>query len=264
MNSIFSSDRERSPESSSSGELPVPDEVRGNFGLLLDWYTPVIFFCWIILGINVLVFVGMLLSGFDPDKATAPVLLKWGVDYGPATISRGEWWRVLTSTFVHLGFTHVLFNMAVLAQIGPFMERILGSVAFLIVYLASGVAGALCSLAWNPYLFSAGASGAIFGLYGALIGFLVLRRDSVPTTELLNLLKGAVVFLIYNSVFGILHAGTDIAAHAGGFLGGLVCGLVISNPIDASFRRRRLVRATLLGLAGVPAMFAVGAILPRP
>src|SRR3954451_23325424 len=187
-----------------------------------------------------------------------------GVDYGPVTITRGQWWRVLTSTFVHLGFAHVPINMAVLAQIGPFMERVLGNLAFLIVYVVSGVAGALCSLAWNPYLFSAGASGAIFGLYGALIGFLVLRRDSVPTTELLNLLKGAVVFLIYNSAFGILHAGTDIAAHAGGFLGGLVCGLVISNPIDASFRRRRLVRATLLGLAGVPAMFAVGAILPRP
>lgn len=264
MNSLFSDDHASIPDRSQAGELSVPDEVRTDLGLLLDWYTPTIFVCWIILGINVIVFAAMLLSGFNPDHATPQILLKWGADYGPATITRGEWWRILTSTFVHLGFLHVFFNMMVLAQIGPFMERILGNAAFLLVYLVSGITGALCSLAWDPYMYSAGASGAIFGLYGALIGFLALRRDSIATEQLMKLLKGAGVFLVYNIIFGVLHSGTDIAAHAGGLLGGLICGLVISNPIDAGFKRRRIVRAAILGMTGVPAILAVGLILPRP
>lgn len=123
-----------------------------NFIHLLDWYTPNIFLSWIILGINVLVFVCMLASGVNPDHLTAQSLLKWGANYGPLTVTKGEWWRLVTCVFVHAGFAHIGFNMVVLAQIGPFMERLLGKLAFLIVYLLCGVAGALCSLAWSPYV----------------------------------------------------------------------------------------------------------------
>ena len=242
----------------------LPDAVRSDFGQLLDWFTPNIFVCWIILGINILVFLAMLFSGFKPEAATAQALLKWGADYGAATIGRGEWWRVVSATFVHLGWMHVALNMYVLWQIGPFMERLLGNVGFVIVYLVCGVAGSICSLAWNPYLVSAGASGAIFGLYGALIGFLILRRDSIPRQVLASILTSAVVFLVVNAVFGALKAGTDIAAHAGGLVAGLVCGLVVSNPINAGFRKRRIVRATGACVGCGLVLLVVAMRLPRP
>jgi rhomboid protease GluP len=242
----------------------VPAEVPMPFESPLDSFTPYVFVCWIILSINVLVFVAMLIGGFDPDHVSSQQLLNWGADFGPATISRNEWWRLFTSMFVHLGLIHVGFNMFVLLQIGPFMERLLGNIAFLIVYLISGVAGALVSLAWNPYVTSAGASGAIFGLYGALIGFLVLRKDSVPIAVLQRLLMSAGVFLLYNAVFGVLDKGTDPADHAGGLIGGLICGLAISNPLTSGYARRRMVRAAYVGLAGAAIMLAVGTQLPRP
>jgi rhomboid protease GluP len=242
----------------------VPAAVRLNFGQLLDWFTPNIFVCWIILAVNIAVFAAMLFAGFNPDHASPQLLLKWGADYGPATITHGQWWRVVTCGFVHLGILHVAFNMFVLAQIGPFMERPLGNIGFLIVYLTCVVAGAMCSLWWNPYLISAGASGAIFGLYGALIGFLVLRHDSIPRPVLAKLLRSAALFLIYNAVFGVLKSGTDLAAHAGGLVGGLICGLVVSNPISAGFVRRRAVRCAAAGLGFAALLFCQGALLPKP
>jgi rhomboid protease GluP len=242
----------------------IPDDVRRDFGVLLDWFTPNIYACWIILAINILVFVAMMLSGFNPDKASPQMLLKWGADYAPLTVTRGEWWRVLTCIFVHLGVVHVGFNMMVLYQIGPLMERLLGNIGFVIVYLVAGVAGAICSLAVNPYLISAGASGAIFGLYGALIGFMILRRDSIPAPILKNILRSAIIFLIYNAVYGVLRSGVDLAAHGGGLVAGLICGLVVSTPISAGFRQRRLQRAAVAGLGCTLVMAAATVQLPRP
>jgi rhomboid protease GluP len=112
-------------------------------------------------------------------------LIAWGANYGPDTITNGQWWRLLTSMFLHIGIVHLAFNMIVLLQIGPFVERLVGNVGFLIVYFVSGFAGNVTSLVWNPYTVSAGASGAIFGLYGLLLGFLLMsRRDSIPTDVL--------------------------------------------------------------------------------
>jgi rhomboid protease GluP len=254
---------EQVPQSEFNQET-IPDEVRANFGQLLHWFTPNIFVCWIILALNVLIFVVMLVSGFNPDKATPAMLMKWGVDYGPATISRGEWWRVVSSCFIHMGFLHVAFNMFVLYQIGPFMERLLGSISFFIVYMVAGVAGAVCSLWWNPYVYSAGASGAIFGLYGALIGFLCLRKDSIPGPVLTSILKSAGIFIAYNAVFGFIRAGTDIAAHVGGLVGGLVCGLIVSTPITEGFAQRRLVRAVAAGFGCAALLFGIASQLPHP
>ena len=101
----------------------IPAGIKANFGQLLDWFTSNIFVAWIIVGINVLVFLVMIFSGFNPDKTSAAALTCWGVNQGFWTITEGQWWRLVTCAFVHLGFAHILFNMMVLAQIGPFMER---------------------------------------------------------------------------------------------------------------------------------------------
>ncbi len=197
---------------------------------------------------------------FEPTIAN---LLDWGANFGPKTVSGGQWWRLGASMFVHIGLIHLAFNMYVLWQAGEFIERLLGNAGFLIVYAVSGTAGALVSIAWHPYVVSAGASGAIFGLYGALLGYLVLRRDSIPVEVLSPLTKSTLIFVGYNLVYGVLRTGTDVADHLGGLAAGFVCGLVLAVPLTVE-PPRRAVRNTAV-LLGMGLLF-VGAAskLPRP
>ncbi len=245
-------------------ELEIPIEVRRDIARLLDWFTPNIYVCGIAVGLNVVVFLAMLAFGFNPAKVSMQELLDWGANYGPLTITQGQWWRLLSSMFVHTGFAHLAFNMFALVQVGRFMERFLGNFAFAVVYLICGLAGSLVSLAWNPYIASAGASGAIFGLYGALLGFLVLRADSIPKPALINQLIGSGVFIAVNMVYGFLNPHIDFGAHLGGLASGVLCGLVMSNPIQDGFKRRRVVRAAILAAASLPSLLTFALLLPRP
>jgi rhomboid protease GluP len=129
-----------------------------------------------------------------------------------------------TSKVKYLKYRHLRTSLAAAAgtQAGRFIERLFGSTGFLLVYIISGIAGALVSVAWHPYVIGAGASGAIFGLYGALLGYLAMRRDSIPDEVLSPLIKGALVFIGYNFVFGVLNTGTDVADHVGGLAAGFV------------------------------------------
>ena len=232
------------------------------FGDLLRALTPVIYVTYVILAINVAVFIAMALSGaglFDP---TPDSLLRWGANFGPRT-TNGEWWRLATSMFLHIGLMHIAFNMVVLLQIGPLMERILGNAGFTVAYLVSGLGGALASVAWNPYVVSAGASGAIFGLYGALLGFLALRPKAVPQEVLSGLVKGALAFIGYNVVYGFIRAGTDMAAHAGGLATGFLCGMALSLPLTIDDRPRRSGRNALLAVSAALLLSLVALKLPH-
>jgi membrane associated rhomboid family serine protease len=150
--------------------------------------------------------------------------------------------------FLHIGIIHLAFNTLVFFQIGPFVERLVGNVGFVTAYFASGIVGSVTSLAWHPYTVSAGASGAIFGLYGVLLGFFLMsKRDSIPAELISSLSKGALLFLGYNVVYGVIHEGTDLADHAGGLAAGFLCGLVLSTPLTVEHKRRRLVRSAFAG-----------------
>ena len=92
--------------------------------------------------------------------------------------------------------------------------------------------GSVASVAWNPEVMSVGASGAVFGVGGALLGFLLLRRDSIPAVVLVPLRNSMFSFIGFNVVFGFLVPGIDNAAHLGGLAGGLVCGFVLSQPLE--------------------------------
>jgi len=260
-------------------DLNQPDETRSSaavpaetasvdpateFRTRLAAITPRVFVTQVLVAMNVAVFLAMIVTGVHPLEPTIDSLIRWGADYGPRTITNGQWWRLLTSMFLHIGVIHIAFNMFVLWQVGPFVERLLGNAGFLVVYLVSGFAGALVSLAWNPYVVSAGASGAIFGLYGALLGFLLVRRDSVPSEVLSPLIKNALIFIGYNAVYGFARSGTDVADHIGGLAGGFVCGLVLSVPLTIEPLPRRAIRNTAIAL-GAAVLFAGAAVkLPRP
>jgi len=185
-----------------------------------------------IIGANVAIYLAMLLAGVHFLKPGVPDLLTWGANLGSATTS-GQWWRLFTCTFLHIGLIHLIFNMVVLWDIGRFLERLLGAAGFAAVYLLAGLAGSIASMWWNPYVVSAGASGAIFGLYGCLIGYLLAGSRDIPEDVAKNLKKNALVFLAYNLVWGLTQRDLDMAGHLGGLLGGLACGFVMAKRLHA-------------------------------
>ncbi len=211
--------------------------------------SPIVYVTYCLLAINILVFVAMFIGGVNPLNPTTENMMRWGANFGASTVTGGQWWRLLTSMFLHVGLVHLAFNMFVLFQAGPFVERLVGNAGFFISYLVAGIAGGMTSLAWNPYVVSAGASGAIFGLYGVLLGFLVMGgRHSIPAEVLASLSKSALVFIGYNVVYGLMQAGTDMAAHAGGLIAGFLCGLVLSIPLAVETAGKRRVRNAIVAL----------------
>jgi rhomboid protease GluP len=262
---MYDLNRSNEPQSITLGIDRAPTvDVRAEFGARLQAITPTVLITPALVGLNILVYLVMTGSGVHPFEPTTDSLLRWGANYGPETVSGGEWWRLISSMFLHIGLVHIAFNMFVLWQAGRFIERLLGNAGFLIVYMVSGLGGALLSVAWHPYLVSAGASGAIFGIYGALLGYLVMQRSSIPAEVLAPLAKTTLVFLGYNLVYGVIQTNTDLAAHIGGFATGFVCGLVVAVPLTVEPPPRRAIRnaAVLLGAVVLAAGAAV--TLPRP
>jgi rhomboid protease GluP len=144
--------------------------------------------------------------------------------------------------------------MWVLRDIGQLAERLVGNVGFLLLYLLSGLFGSLASVCWNPMVLSAGASGAVFGAFGGLMGFVLLRGDSIPKSILGGLRNSGGTFLFYNLIFGFSIPGIDMAAHLGGLAAGFACGLILSQPLDQVSSRTRAWRNGVmlaLGVAGL-------------
>jgi len=214
-----------------------------------------------IIGANAAIYLAMLLTGVHFLKPGVPDLLTWGANLGTATTS-GQWWRLFTCTFLHIGLIHILFNMYVLWDIGRFLERLIGAAGFAAVYLLAGLAGSIASMWWNPYVVSAGASGAIFGLYGCLIGYLLAGSRDIPEDVAKNLRKNALVFLGYNLVWGLTQRELDMAGHLGGLAGGLACGFVMARRLRTQGMEAR-PRINLQVLAIGLAILALAAAL-RP
>jgi len=200
-------------------------------------------------GINVAVFAAMLLAGVamlsDPDGQD---LIRWGANYGPFTTA-GQYWRLLTGVFVHGGLLHIAFNMWCLWDLGALAESLYGHVTFAVVYLLAGIGASLASVIWNPGVLSVGASGAIFGIAGALIASFYLGEFSLPRAAVAATLRSVVVFVGYNLVFGAMISRVDNAAHVGGLLTGLFLGALIAKGApDGDSPRRWVVIALAIAL----------------
>ena len=178
--------------------------------------------------INVAVFVGMLLSGNPLMGASGESLLQWGANFGPYTLG-GQWWRLLTSCFVHIGILHIGFNMWCLWELGGLAERLYGHVTFACVYLLCGISGSLGSLWWHSMpVLSAGASGAIFGVAGAVIASLKLGEFASSGMSQ-GVTQSLIVFVGFNVVFGAFSGITDNACHFGGLAAGVMMGALIAK-----------------------------------
>ncbi len=171
-------------------------------------------------------------SAFSPSVGD---LIAWGADSGPQVAVNGEYWRLFTSVFLHVGLFHIVMNMLCLITAGPVVERLLGHLGFAALYVLSGIGGAIASVWAHPTVTSAGASGAIFGIIGGLLGFLALRHRDVPRAILKPMRVGAIGFVGYNTFFSLAIPGIDMAAHLGGLATGFVCGLLMTRHCAAHY-----------------------------
>lgn len=177
----------------------------------------------IIIDLNILVFIIMVFSGLGFISFKGVDLLAWGANFKPLIIN-GEWWRLLTNTFLHGGLMHLLANMYGLFFVGIFLEPRLGKVKYAIIYLITGILASITSIWWHDAAISVGASGAIFGLYGV---FLALLLTKIYPKEFSNaFLVSTLIFVGYNLLMG-LSGGIDNAAHIGGLLSGFIIGLIL-------------------------------------
>lgn len=165
-------------------------------------------------------------------------------------VKQGAYATLLTSAFLHFGIVHLLVNMYALLVMGMVMERLLGTVRFGAVYCVSAITGSLLSLVVHPNVVSAGASGAIFGIGGAMLA-LGLRRANVLPKNLMKILgRGTFPFFAYNLVFGLVIPGINLVAHTGGALGGAAVAWFLVPHQDTS-RARRLAVAGGISLVVV-------------
>jgi tetratricopeptide (TPR) repeat protein len=151
--------------------------------------------------------------------------------------------------FLHAGPLHIAFNLWAFWSVGKLTERIFGNIAFLAIYVLSGFGAALTSLAVKPFTVSVGASGAIFGVYGALLAFVALHRGVFPAAYLAQQRNSIIGFLGYNVIFGLTQPQTDMAAHVGGFIIGAISGALLSRDVLAPSTRRAARAASGVGLA---------------
>lgn len=206
----------------------------------------------VIFGINVAVFLGMALAGSTIMDFSIQETIQWGANAGAYTLS-GEWWRLLTCVFVHGGIIHIAFNMWCLWNLGALCESLYGRWTYAAIYLICGVGASLASVAWHPNGASVGASGAIFGLAGALIAAFKLGEFSVPRAALSGTLRSLAMFVFYNLIFGAVIGTTDNAAHIGGLITGLILGALIAliaPQQDHAPRRAAVFLVVTLALAG--------------
>lgn len=204
----------------------------------------------ILVGINVAVFIAMAMAGVSLSAPTLQQLLQWGANFGPLTL-RGQWWRLVTYMFVHEGIFHIGFNMWCLWDLGALCESLYGPWTYLALYFISGIAGGLASVGWHPTILSVGASGAIFGLAGALIASFKLGEFSLPRTAISPVLRSVVVFVAFNLFLGFVSTVTDNAAHLGGLLAGAMIGALVALVAPDHRAKGKRVLALMLAAAVV-------------
>jgi rhomboid protease GluP len=220
-----------------------------------------------LLGVNIAVFGWMALHGVSLTDPTTTQLVHYGATNAGYVLVGGQWWRLLTATFVHVGLLHIATNMWCLWNLGLLGEPLLGAAGLIAVYLITGIAGNLLSLCSNVIFHDygsvgAGASGAVFGIAGILIVLLSNKKLPIPPFELKRLRRSVIQFAVLNLIIGIGANFTSIVridnhAHVGGFLSGLALGVPLV-PRMTSGRARYLARqkATFAAAAFALVLFA--------
>jgi membrane associated rhomboid family serine protease len=201
----------------------------------------------VLIAINVVVYLVEIAKGGGGLSIGTLTVYEMGGLFGPAVSELGDWWRVITSGFVHVSIFHIGFNMFLLFFMGRLLEPAIGTLRFVVLYFAALLAGSFVALWFSPDTVSAGASGAIFGLLGAT--FIIARGRQMDAVA------GEIGFLIvFNLIYSFAAAGISIGAHIGGLVAGVICGLLI-----VAGERGRLGRSNHLAIE-LAAMIAIGVL----
>jgi len=211
----------------------------------------------ILIGINAVVFVAELLSGYPLGLFPTSLhgwVVQHGVFYGPL-IAGGDWWRVITSGFIHFGLMHIAFNMYLLYVLGRMLEPAIGSLRYGLVYITSLLAGSLGTMILSPSTPSAGASGAIFGLMGLALVIAKSRGIDDAVKQI-----GALILL--NLVVTFSFAGISKGAHIGGLIGGALAGFILFELDERRhiFGRNKWSGAAIIGVFAI-ALFAANLLI---
>lgn len=233
------------------GSSQRPPKAKEKLADFLCIFEPIegYFITPILIDLNITIFILMIISGVNiilPDNES---LIRWGANLRPVTLE-GGWWRLITNSFLHIGIFHLLMNMYALLYIGLLLERHLGKTRFAAAYVLTGITASVASLWWHDLTISAGASGAIFGMYGAFLA--MLTTNLIERSARKALLTSIALFVGYNLVNG-LRGGIDNAAHLGGVIGGLVIGygyfLSLKKPDLPSLKYSTIGMLTVLILS---------------
>lgn len=185
---------------------------------------------YILIFLNLLVYIPTALFSADLIDMDTRVLVALGALYGPLVFDYDQWWRLLSAMFLHGGMTHLLMNMFSLFIVGRPAELYFQKHSYLAIYFFSGLIGALASLTMHPESVGIGASGAIFGIFGALTGFFIVHRDKIGAQSK-AFMKNFGVIIALNVMLGLSIPSIDMSAHIAGLVTGLIGGIMLSfNP----------------------------------
>ena len=210
---------------------------------------------YVLIAANVAMFGVELAAGASAISPTPQQMIDLGGNFAPVTL-HGEWWRIVSSMFLHYGAIHIGMNMICLYQ-ARVVEQLYGKLGYVAIYLVAGLLGGVASLARNTNAVSAGASGAVFGVFGAFGAFLVLRKAAMDEEVWRKTTRQIVTFVAINLVYGMSVPGIDMSAHIGGLFGGFAVGAVLLA--GKSSEAQRTVRSAVATLAGIA--ITVGALM---
>ena len=193
-----------------------------------------------LVAIQVMVYLAMTLVGGPTNSA---VLVRFGA-LVPDLLRAGQWWRLITPVFVHIGFTHLLINSLTLYFLGLYIEQLFGHWRMVVIYFVSAIVGNLCSAYWLAGSLAAGASTAIFGLFGA---FLMLGESFRDNLAIRQLSRQFLILVLLNVGTDLLVPGIDLAGHIGGLVGGFLMAYVVGAPkLGPVAPAKRWLSATML------------------
>lgn len=210
---------------------------------------------------NILVFVIMLIDGTNVFNPDVEKLIFWGANVRELTIN-GEWWRLISCMFIHIGLLHLLMNLYALVFIGILLEPLIGKSRFIVAYLVTGFMASTFSLYWNNFAISAGASGAIFGLFGVFLALLTTSHIHKSTKK--PMLIYISIYIVINLING-LKDGIDAAAHVGGLVSGLAIGY--SFYYGMLNKDNKVLNHWIIGIVsflGISTSFLVIESIPNP
>ncbi|WP_230588247.1 rhomboid family intramembrane serine protease [Ralstonia solanacearum] len=248
--------------SAGAPSMPVnPFKAERQFEEKLEALAPQPRFTYALIALNVLAWLVTLLLGGNPLQTPISVLFSLGGN-AAFEVQHGEWWRLLSATFLHAGVLHLAINMVGLYATGIAVERIYGPAAYLLIYLGAGLLGSALSLSFAAqHAIGVGASGAVFGVAGAWLVAIGRYRGLMPQTLSKRLLTQLGLFVLYSLAQGLTKPGVDNAAHIGGLVGGCMLAMILPARLDMDRYHRLLPGRAAMALAAAGAGIAVLATL---